>query len=112
MTTHTANGSSFTGFGIEAYRLSMIAMGLKVESRGMRLTAKAPKMSTILTRDYGFKIKKTPDAKVEAAALVTAMAARLAAVCERNEVEHIAKLESLKSDHVAFFNYVKALVTE
>jgi hypothetical protein len=51
----TAGGTSFTGKGIDLYRLLTIRMGLRLEMRGMRLTAKAPKCSTILRREYGIK---------------------------------------------------------
>ncbi len=44
-----------TGESINVYRLLTIRMGLKLEAKGMRLTAKAPSCLSIVKREFGFK---------------------------------------------------------
>ena len=40
---------------IEMYRLIQLRMGLRMEAKGMRLTAKAPTCLSIVKKEYGLK---------------------------------------------------------
>jgi hypothetical protein len=42
---------------IDAYRMLTIRMGLKAESRGFRLTRKAPSCLSIVKKEFGIKAR-------------------------------------------------------
>lgn len=53
---HYESGSKMlTGEGIDLYRMATLLSGLKLEMKGLRLTAKAPTCYSIVKREYGFK---------------------------------------------------------
>ena len=47
---------------IDAYRMLTIRMGLKAESRGFRLTRKAPSCLSIVKQEFGIKARTAADA--------------------------------------------------
>ena len=47
---------------INAFRLITIRQGLKAESRGFRLTAKAPSCLSIVKKEFGIKARTAADA--------------------------------------------------
>jgi len=47
---------------IDAYRMLTIRMGLKAESRGFRLTRKAPSCLSIVKKEFGIKARTAADA--------------------------------------------------
>ena len=86
-------GHSFAGtLGVEVFRLMQVAMGFKAEAAGFRLSAKVPAMSTIAKRDYGITIKRTREAKADAAKFFTSLAAELD---RRINADNVANLEGL-----------------
>jgi hypothetical protein len=52
---HAGGGATVTGEGMELMRLVMLAKGLRLEASGLRLTAKAPKCTTIARRTLGLR---------------------------------------------------------
>ena len=55
---HSKTATTFVGpSAVDVFRMEMILRGLKFELKfpGARMTAKAPKCSTIVRREYGLK---------------------------------------------------------
>lgn len=55
ITTHSDGGQTFTGKGIEVYRLATLLMALKLQSKGIKMNGKSPAASTIAKKVYGLK---------------------------------------------------------
>lgn len=52
---HKDGGFLLTGEAVDFYRMATLLNGLKLEMKGLRLTAKAPTCYSIIKKEYGFK---------------------------------------------------------
>lgn len=94
MQNESKMGKSFSGpLGVEVFRLMQMASGLTLESKGLRVSAKIPAMSTIAKRDYAIKVKRTPKGKEEAAVIFMAAARALDTRINSGDVADLEPLE-------------------